>query len=114
MHLARNSAQIYTDGSKLERIGIGISKSMRLVHHCSGFQAAIQAVVKIIVDKNVHKHVFAILSDSQAAIKASNSSVINSKTVYDYGRCLNEMANRYDVCITWVRGYEYFQQLYNG
>ena len=43
--------------------------------------------------------------DSQAANKALNSSVINCKTVYDSRRSLNEMANRYDVSITWVPGH---------
>ena len=49
--------------------------------------AAIQAAVKIIVH-----------SDSQAL----DSSAINSKTMYNYRRCVNEMAKRYDVCITWL------------
>ena len=55
--------------------------------------SAIQAAVKIIVDKNVHKQKITILSDSQAAIKALDSNVINSKTGYDCRRCLNEKAN---------------------
>ena len=107
------SAQIYTDDSKLERavgIGIyskliGIFKSMRLPDHCSVFQAEIRAEVKIIVDKNVHKRRITILSDSQAAIKALDSSVIKFKTMYDCAKYLNEMANRYEVCITWALGH---------
>ena len=54
------------------------------------FQAevsAIQAAVKIIVDKNVHRQKITTLSNSQAVIKALDSSVINSKTVYDCCRC---------------------------
>ena len=63
--------------------------------------SAILAVGKIIVGKNVHKRKITILFDSrQAAVKALdpkviNSSVINSKMVYDCSRCLNEVANRY-------------------
>ena len=45
---------------------------------------------------------FTIFSDSQAAIKPFDSSVINSNTVYDCHRCLNEMANLYDIYISWV------------
>ena len=69
--------------------------------------SAIQAAVKIIVDKNIHKLRIAILSDSQAAIKGLDSSVINSRTVYDCRRCLKEMANRYEVYITWIPGHRY-------
>ena len=75
MEKGENSAQIYTDGSKLDvavRIGIysksiGIYKSMRLPDHCSVFQAevsAIRAAVKITVDKNVHKRRIIIISKS--------------------------------------------------
>ena len=79
-HLAGDSAQIYTNGFKLKgAVGIGIysrsigiSKSIRLLDHCSCFQAevsAIQAVVKIIMDKNVNKRKITILvlSDSQTS-----------------------------------------------
>ena len=43
------------------------------------------AVVKIII----HHHIFRKLR------------------VYDCHKCLNEVANRYDVCITWVLGHKY-------
>ena len=66
--------------------------------------SAIQAAVKIILHKNVHKRKITILSDSKAAIKALHPSVINYKAVYDCCRCLNEMANRY---ITWVSGHRH-------
>ena len=42
------------------------------------------------------------LSDRQEAIKAFDSSLINSKTVYDCCRYLNAMTNRCQVCITRV------------
>ena len=76
---------------------------MRLPDHFSVFQAevsAIQSAVKVIVEKNVHRRKIIILAVSQATIKALDSSVINFKTVYDYRRCLTEMANQYNVCIT--------------
>ena len=63
---------------------------------CSVFQTevlAIQAAVKIIVDKNIHKQRITLLSHSQAAIKALDSSVIIFSMVYDCRRCLNEMTN---------------------
>ena len=33
------------------------------------------------------------------------SVLINSRTVYDCRRCLNEMVKQYEVCITWVPGH---------
>ena len=87
---------------------IEIFKSTRLPDHCSVFQAevsAIQAVVIIIVNKNVHERRVTLLSVRKAAFKALDSSVINSKTVYECRRCLNEITNRYEVRITWVSGY---------
>ena len=64
--------------------------------------SAIQAVVKILVAKNVNRRIITILSDKQADIKALDSSVINSKAVYYCRRCFNKTANRYGVCITGV------------
>ena len=79
---------------------IGIYKSMGIPDHCSVFQAEVTATwTDLIVDKNVHKRRITILSDSQAAVKALDSSVISSRTVYDCRRCINEMPNRYEVCI---------------
>ena len=99
-HLAGDSAQIYTDGSKLKgAVGIGIYRHIQVYEadYCSGFQAevsATQTMVEIIVAQNVHKRRITILSDSQAAIKALDSSVISYRTVYNCRRCLNEMAGR--------------------
>ena len=59
---------------------------MRLPDHCSVFQAelsAIQAAVKIIVDKNVHRQKITILFDIQADIKALDYSVRRCTTVAD-------------------------------
>ena len=36
---------------------------------------------------------------------ALNTNVMNSRTLYDCCRCLNEAANRYVVHITWVPGH---------
>ena len=76
-----NSIQIFTDGSKLgtESLGLcGIAESIGLPEHCSSFQAevlAIQAAVKIIWDENVINRNIAILSDSQAVIRALGCTV---------------------------------------
>ena len=61
--------------------------------------SAILAAVNIIVKKNIRSQKITILSDSQAAIKALDSGMINSNAVYVYRRCLNKFANRYDVCV---------------
>ena len=81
---------------------IQVYKATESLQYPSGGSVAIQAAVKIIVDKNVHRRKISILSDIQASLKALDSSVINSKTVHDCRRCLKEVASRYDVCIIWV------------
>ena len=40
----------------------------------------------------------------QAAIKALSPNVENSKTVYDYCRYLDEIAEGYDIHIVWLPG----------
>ena len=55
-----------------------------LPDHCSDFQpqvVAIQAAVRIIGGGRFSKRNVTILSDSQAAIKALSSNVMNSKRV---------------------------------
>ena len=54
--------------------------------------SATQVGVKTIVGKNVHRRL----------LKALDSCVINSKTVYDCLRCLNKPVSRYDVRVPWV------------
>ena len=59
--------------------------------------SATQAAANIFVDKYVPKRKITILSDSRSAIWVLNSNIMNSKTVYDYRRYLNDVMDRYDV-----------------
>ena len=63
---------------------------------------AIQAVVRIIWDSNITNGNIAILSVSQAAIRALGSNVMNSRTVCNCRKHLNKVAKRYNVQIIWV------------
>ena len=60
---------------------------------------------RIIEDGNVSKRNITIHSDSQIAIRALNSNVMNSKIVYGCRRYLNKIAERYDSNIIWVLGH---------
>ena len=99
MEELRNSVQIYTDGSKLNGdVGsgifsksIGIVQSLRLPNHCT-----------------VSKRNVITLSDSQAAVRALNSNVTNSKIVYGCRRFVNGIAERYDIYIVWIPGHSAF------
>ena len=67
---------------------------------------AIQAAARIIWGGKVSKRNGTILSDSQAAIKALNSNVMNSKAVYGCRRFLNKTAEYpYRIHIVWVPGH---------
>ena len=84
---------------------VTIKKRNQLIYfYHFAFVLGIQAALKIIVNRNVPSRKITIFFDSQAAIKTLDSSVLNPKTVYDCRRYRNEMAKRYDVCITWIPG----------
>ena len=51
----------------------------------------------------IHLQVF---SDSQAALKALDSCVDNSKTIMECDRSLNEMAKHYKITLIWVPGHQ--------
>ena len=61
---------------------------------------AIQAVARIIGDREVANRNVTILSDSQATIKGLSSNV--------FQRYFNEIAERYDIHIVWVTGHSGF------
>ena len=106
VHLAWDSIQIYIDGIYSKSIEIRVFKSLRILNHCSLFQTqllTIQAEGKIFEDKNVYKRRITILSDSPAAIKPLDSSVISSKKMQNFCRSLNEMA---DSAVSVPHGYQ--------
>ena len=76
----------------------GIAQSIRLPDHCSVAWMkvmAIQAAAGIIGDGKVSKRNITRLSDSQAAIEALSSNVMNFKTVYSCRRYLNKIGKQY-------------------
>ena len=90
------------DSTKLNRtVNCVLSKSFVIVqsNYCSIFQAkviAIPAAVGFIADGNVYKQNITVPFDNQAAIRALNFNVMNSKTIYGYCRFLNAAAERYE------------------
>ena len=103
----------FTDGSKLEgRVGSGVfcpeldlNISFRLPDYCSVFQAELAVVSEVL--KWLMRNITAsttinIFTDSQAAIKSLNSLTIRSKTVRDCLTALMEMANYFQIKISWV------------
>ena len=107
-HLFKNSVLIFPDVSQLGRTfgdeifseSIGVAESIRLPYYCNIFQVevlAMQAAVKIIWNSNIPKGNITILSDSQAAIRALGSNVMNSRTVYGCRKHLNKVAKRYNL-----------------
>ena len=50
-----------------------------------------------------------LFSDNQAALKALDSCVDNSKTIMQYRRSLNEMVQHYKITPIWVAGYQHIE-----
>ena len=115
-HQVWNFIQIYTDCSKVNgAVGSGIfsesvkiNQSIRLPDHYSIFQTeavAIQVAARIIGDGWVPKRNVTILSDSQAAIRALNCNIMNSKMLYACSRYFDEITEWYKVLVVWVLGH---------
>lgn len=72
------------------------------------FQAEIYAIVKCIevnLARGYKNHEIAILTDSQAAIKALSAYEVNSKLVWECLGKLNELGKKNKVTIYWVPGH---------
>ena len=106
-HLKVNSINIFTDGPKFDKLGGGvfstelqIETSFRLPDHCSVYQAEVMAIVeamKFLQSKRPREQNIFLFSDSQAALRALDSSFTNSKTIAECRKFLNEMATHYRI-----------------
>lgn len=105
----------YTDGSKTkEGTGAGVfgprtKYTEPLGTFPSIFQAEMHAIERcaaLNLDRGFSQKSIAILSDSQAAIKAIGSDVITSKITWDCITRLNELGQNNKVTIYWVPGHK--------
>ena len=105
----------YTDGSlKNGLAGAGAifysssseeSWTWHLGGEVSVFQAELYAIMKICIlikDKNLVPSTIAICSDSQAAIKALNSSTISSQSVLSARQALESLCSSHSVSVVWT------------
>lgn len=113
-HLEPNSIKWYTDGSKTtEGTGAGVygrrTKYFEpMGKNASIFQAevfAIELCARFNIEKNYRGAHIAIMSDSQAAIKALSSCTISSKLVWNCIEKLNELGEGNHVSLCWVPGH---------
>lgn len=104
----------YTDGSKTEDgAGAGIfgprfKHAEPLGKYANIFQAELYAISRCAetnIGRNYRNKSIAILTDSQAAIKALNSHTISSGIVWECFKSVNRLANCNDVTIYWVPGH---------
>lgn len=114
-NIGKNSIIWYTDGSKTkEGTGSGVfgprtKYSEPLGEYPSIFQAemhAIERCASINLEKEQVGREIAILSDSQAAIRALSSYTFTSKLAWDCNTRLNELGSRNKVTIYWVPGHK--------
>lgn len=109
-----DSIVFYTDGSKTDAgVGVGVWGSENEICAPLGitptvFQAEVSAIdfcIALCLEKGYRNKKVTLLSDSQAAIKALNSSEFVSKLAWD---CLNKLLNlaqENEVTIMWVPGH---------
>lgn len=114
--LNNNSVHFYTDGSKLDgKVGSGvfsdqlnINIAFRLPDYCSVFQAEVVAINEVIDwlrYNTISTTDIVIFTDSQAAIKSLGSVSCRSIVVQECQSSLNEMAEHFNVQLTWVPGH---------
>lgn len=104
----------YTDGSRTsDGTGAGVFGPRTKYYEpmgklCSIFQAEINAIkrcVQINLDRHYRRQDIAILSDSQAAIKALNAYAIRSKLVWECLNDINKLGKYNKVTLYWVPGH---------
>jgi len=112
--LEKNTIIWYTDGSKTpEGTGAGVygprtTYSEPMGQFPSIFQAEIHAIERCIqfnLDRKYRNKEIAILSDTQAAIKALSSSNINSMMVLECLGKFNDLGRNNKVTFLWVPGH---------
>lgn len=115
LQLGEHTQVWYTDGSKMESgTGCGFSgprtaKSVSLGHSTTIFQAEMEAI-RLCTDHLLLKRPkgqnFAILSDSQASIKALNSTVISTGLVSECLTSIQNLTKHNKLRLCWVPGHK--------
>lgn len=113
-NIEKNSIIWFTDGSKTsEGTGAGVFGPRTKYHEPMGnypsiFQAEVHAIercAQINLNRCYVNQNIAIMSDSQAAIRAISSAMISSRLVLNCATRLNELGSRNRVKIYWVPGH---------
>ena len=114
--LNKNSVKAFTDGSKINgRVGAGFyvefpdssqteEAIFYLGRHSTVFEAevfAISMVAEKLFAENMQNENIIILVDSQAAIKALESSIMTSYTVLESIKNLNNLGCQNRILVTW-------------
>ena len=108
----------YTDGSKMnDKVGAGvyipdidgngtpIEMSYHIGEHSTVYQAetfAVEQAAKLLVDSGVKNKSVIINCDSQAAIKAVDSTIIKSKTTQNARNELHKLGKDNNVLLRWI------------
>ena len=104
----------YTDGSKMKQgTGAGVfgpgTKYTEIMGNfpniCQAEMHAIERCAAINLNRGYVNRKIAILSDSQAAIRALSAYTVTSKLAWDCITRLNELGSRNQVTIYWVPGH---------
>lgn len=104
----------YTDGSKTsEGTGAGVSSldtniSIPMGKYPSIFQAEVKAIdccIQTNLERQFKNKEIAILSDSQAALRAISSTKINSRLVWECVEKLNRLSRQNKVNLYWIPGH---------
>ena len=119
--LDESHLKCYTDGSKLsERVGAGLyikypydSRSVKNCFHLGKLSTVFQAevfgiwkVAEALLVEGTHDQDIIILSDSQAAIKAIEGSMVRSNTVLQCIESLNRLGINNRLMIAWTPGHQ--------
>jgi ribonuclease HI len=106
----------YTDGSKKDgSVGIGVYGPATRFHRPLGsspsiFQAEVHAIEicarRCLQRRDVRNFHIYILSDSQAALQALNSHIIESRLVLECQNLLRQLTDRNRVTLMWVPGHQ--------
>ena len=116
LELGESVVSFYTDGSKMSKgTGMGIYGPSLRTYEALGttasiFQAELFAIEScarhcLSNDNLTGRNIF-ILSDSQAAIRALNSTVIRSKLVFGCLNILKLLASKCNLTLIWVPGHQ--------
>ena len=113
-----NTIMCYTDGSMMDdKVGAGVyipdliedglptEKSYHIGEHSTVFQAetfAVQQAAKLLRDKGTKNKKIIINCDSQAAIRAVDSTLIKSKTTQKARAELHELGKDNNVLLRWI------------